>query len=79
MDFPGDARPFGQGGRLVLGRVRAAGLLQGRLGLLGPEQVSAAGQAERPQADERRRVPASVSAGAPTVKPAIRKAATARR
>jgi hypothetical protein len=56
VDFPGDPRPLGQGGGLVLGRVRPPRLLQGLLRLLGPEQVSAAGQAERPQADERGRV-----------------------
>ena len=56
MDLAGDARPLGQRRRLRFRGVRAAGLFQGLFGLLGAEQVFAAGQAERPQPDERGRV-----------------------
>jgi hypothetical protein len=56
MDLPRDPGPLGERGRMCLGRMRAAGLRQRPLSLLGPEQVGVARQAERPQADPGERI-----------------------
>ena len=53
VDLAGDPRPLGQRRRLRFRGVRPAGLFQRLFGLLGAQQVGAAGQAERPQPDER--------------------------
>jgi hypothetical protein len=57
VDVTGDPGPLGERGRLVLGLPGPANLGEHALGLLGPDEELAPGQAGGPQSDEGKRVP----------------------
>ena len=65
VDVAGDPGSFGERGRVRLGLAGAAGLGQHVLGLLGPDQELAAGQAHAPEPGEGERVTQQHPGGRP--------------